>query len=390
MGKKKVLLVTASYIARGGVESFLNNWIGQAPQGVSFTWYHPCRSLDKSCEEKFKEKGVVIVCGNSDHTDERFAKAVKFIKLNRDVKKLLKQSAFDIVHVNTGSSVVEAIVLRQAKKLGVPVRIAHSHSASALLKRRFYMRWVSVILKAIINHYATVKAACSCEAAESLFGVRGAINAIIVNNAIWTDKYAFSHEIREIKRRELEVDDDFVLGHVARLSPEKNQKFLIDIFSQLHKKEEASKLIIVGEGDLDSELKEYAVQSGLEDAVIFAGATDDTSVFYSAMDVFVLPSLYEGLPIVGIEAQASGLPCFFSTCVTEKVMLTNGCCFLSLDKSAEKWADEILNFKGYTQEKRYNAHCIVDDRGFGMSHLRKMMRVLYGEDIYSASEGNSK
>ena len=377
MNKKRVLLITASSIKRDGVLSFLEKWISQAQEHLySFTLYHPCRCVDESFADQFKEKGVTLICGGLDQDVKRIK---KFIKINIDVKKILERNDFDIIHVNTGSSAIVALTLRQAKKRNVSVRIGHSHGARPFSGNKLKTLIIS-FFQAIINQCATKKVACSVNAAEALFGVNRAQDAIIVKNAIKTDKFAFSPENRAIKRRELGLEGCFVIGQIARLSPEKNQRFLIDVFMQAYHRDSTARLLLVGDGALAEEVMEYAKQLNLEKYVIFAGTTDIPQIFYSVMDVFILPSIYEGLPIVGVEAQASGLPCVFSDAVTTEVKLTENCRFLPLNVSAQTWAEVVLSYKDI-KLTRDTAWHTVRDSGYDVSTIPKMM-----EDIYQVDE----
>lgn len=376
MNKKRVLLITASSITRDGVLSFLEKWISQAQKDLySFTLYHPCRCADESFADQFKEKGVTLICGGLDQDEKRLK---KFIKINIDIKKILERNDFDIIHVNTGSSAIVALTLRQAKKRNVSVRIGHSHGARPFSGNKLKLLIIS-FFQSVANRYATKKVACSVKAAEALFGKNGAKDAIVVKNAINTDKFAFSLENRVIKRKELGLEGCFVLGQVARLSPEKNQRFLIDVFMQVYLRDATARLLLVGDGALAAELMEYAKKLNMEKYVIFVGATDIPQIFYSVMDVFILPSIYEGLPIVGVEAQASGLPCIFSDAVTTEVKLTENCRFLSLNILAQTWAEAVLSYKDI-KLTRDTAWHTVRDSGYDVSTVPKMMEYIYRTD----------
>ena len=164
----------------------------------------------------------------------------------------------------------------------------------------------------------------------------------ILPNGIRTDKYAFDADRRKDIRQLLKVTDDAtVLGFVGRLESQKNPLYLVDILSAVKKLKDNVKLVVVGDGTLKEAMSEHAKLKGVADDVIFAGIQKDPSAWYSAFDAFLLPSLYEGLPIAAIEAQASGLPCFISDAVTKEVSLTDNVHYCKLTDSADNWASEI-------------------------------------------------
>lgn len=242
---------------------------------------------------------------------------------------------YKIVHSHIDS--MSYLPLLAAKRAGVPIRIAHSHNTfidwdyKYFLKQYFRYQLLSV---------ATHCMACGEEAGKFLF--RGASFSVLPN-AIDMEKFYFDPSIRERKRKELGVADSFVVGHVGRFSAQKNHEFLITVFDALSRKKEDTILLLVGTGEKESQIREQVARHGLEDKVFFLGSRNDVAELYQAMDVFVLPSLFEGVPLVGIEAQTSGLPCVFSNKVPKEVEVTDSCSFLPLEMSLEKWIEVIAN-----------------------------------------------
>ena len=192
----------------------------------------------------------------------------------------------------------------------------------------------------------------------------------IINNAIDLDKFKYSEKLRKEKRKELGIKDDtLVIGHIGRFVTQKNHTFLIDIFNELHKENKDSLLMLVGQGPLQYEIKEKVKSLGLENSVLFLGQRDDVNRLYQAMDVFCLPSLYEGLPVVGVEAQANGLLCILSDEMTKETKVLNSTVFLSLNKTASEWANSILNdFKNY---KNHDTKDEVSKYGFNIKLEQK-------------------
>ena len=189
--------------------------------------------------------------------------------------------------------------------------------------------------------YANLQLACSKEAGEWLFGNT---QFIVLNNGIDVSKYVFNQNIREEYRKILGFSDELVLGHVGRFSNQKNHNFLIDIFYEIIKINKKSKLILIGTGELENEIKEKVESLSLKEKVIFLGARADVNKIMQAMDVFILPSLFEGLPVVGVEAQASGLPCIISDTVSKDVKITDSVLQISLSLPPEEWGKKLIDF----------------------------------------------
>lgn len=235
-------------------------------------------------------------------------------------------------HIDTMSY----LPLLAAKKAGVPIRIAHSHNTSLdrdfkyLLKQYFRLK---------INSVCTYRLACGEDAGKFLFGDR---SFKVIPNAIDAEKFYFNEELRNKKRKELGINSEFVVGHVGRLSYQKNHKFLIDIFKELLRKEPESLLLLVGVGEKEQEIRNQVENLGIDDKVRFLGNRSDVNELYQAMDVFVMPSFFEGIPVVGVEAQFAGLPCIFSDKVPREVRFTDNCAFLPLSKSPDIWVNDIL------------------------------------------------
>ena len=166
----------------------------------------------------------------------------------------------------------------------------------------------------------------------------------IINNAIDLKKYAFVPEKRKALRKELGLKNEFVVGHVGRFMFQKNHDFLIDVFAEVLKKSPQAILLLIGDGPLKSKIANKVKLLGIADHVKFLGLRKDVQALYNVMDLFVLPSHYEGLPVVGVEAQANGLPCLISTAVTQETKLTSSLTFYNLSLGKEQWAEKILSF----------------------------------------------
>ena len=235
-------------------------------------------------------------------------------------------------HIDTMSY----LPLLAAKRADIPIRIAHSHNTSIdkdfkyLLKQLFRVR---------INSVSNVHFACGEGAGRFLFGKE---SFQIIPNAVDAEQFYFNPDLRVIKRKELNVENKFVVGHVGRISYQKNHKFLVKIFKEITKLKSNAVLLIIGVGEKEKEIRELVNEFNLTDSVHFLGNRSDVNELYQAMDVFVLPSLFEGIPVVGIEAQFSDLPCVFSDKVPKEVQFNEKCSFISLNKTPYEWAKIII------------------------------------------------
>lgn len=257
--------------------------------------------------------------------------------------RLFKENKYLIVH--SGMNTLAPISLFAAWMAGVPIRINHNHSTAG--KGEFKRNCLKYCLRPFAKVFANYYCACSKYAGIWLFGKNffSSGKVTVFNNAVDTSKFAFSTSNRDKLRKELGISNKYVIGHIGRFTKQKNHYFLIDIFEQYYKKNSNAVLLLVGIGELQDEIKDAVKKKKLEDAVIFLGKRSDVDELYSAIDLFVLPSLYEGLPVVGVEAQVSGLPCIFSNEITREVAITENVYFLPIDGSVSDWCSQITNFK---------------------------------------------
>ncbi|PYG89474.1 glycosyltransferase involved in cell wall biosynthesis [Ruminiclostridium sufflavum DSM 19573] len=255
------------------------------------------------------------------------------------VFKIIKENKYKIVHSHLNT--VSVFPLFAAFLAGADIRIAHNHSTAVRGEPKTVLKNV---FKPFARIFATHYFACSEYAGRWLFGDRSVEkgNVAIINNAINTDNFKFDEGVRNEVRHELGIEDKFVIGHVGRFVYPKNHELLIDIFSEVYKLNNNAVLVLVGDGDLKEEAVKKVEHMRLKHAVRFLGNRMDSYRFYQGFDAFVLPSRYEGLPVVGLESQASGVSCFYSSEITDKVKVTDLVEFISLQKPALYWAERIL------------------------------------------------
>lgn len=266
----------------------------------------------------------------------------KLFKYQRVLKEILREGNYKIVHSHINA--LSVFPLRIAKKVGVPIRIAHSHSTTN--KKEWKKNFFKSILKPFSKVYATNYFCCTEHAGRWLFGNKKFENGeiYILNNAINLEKFIYNEKIRENKRTELKIDKDtIVFGHIGRFVEQKNHKFLINIFNEVHKKNINTKLILVGQGPLKKEIEQQIKQLNIEDYVLMLGQRADVNEIYQAFDIFLFPSLYEGLGMVAIEAQAAGNLCIVSTEIPKVAKVTKKMEFLDLSAPNQRWVDCILS-----------------------------------------------
>lgn len=242
---------------------------------------------------------------------------------------------YKVVHVH--QDCLSSVILMVAAQHNVPVRVAHSHSASQDKNLKYLIK---LCYKRFIPKYATDLFACGRDAGDWMFG--GAPFQII-NNAIDVAAYTYDRAKRQKVRQQLGLENEFTIGHVGRFNQPKNHPFLLDIFATLLKEEPNAILLLVGGGEGMSKMQEKVQALGIAEHVRFLGVRSDVADLMQAMDIFVLPSLYEGLPVTMVEAQAAGLPCIISDKVPPECILTEGLVdIMTLSASPEAWAEKIL------------------------------------------------
>ncbi len=298
----------------------------------------------------------------------------KAFKYHKELKKVLKENNYKIVHSHI--STMSVFSLFAAKCAGVPVRIAHSHSTTN--KKEKKKNLMKQVLRPFSKVFATNYMCCSELAGRWLFGDKeyDKGNVYLLNNAIDLDKFKYDEKLRKKKRKELGIKDDtLVIGHLGRFVAQKNHTFLIDIFNEIHKKNNNSILLLAGQGPLMEDIKNKVKDLNLDDSVKFLGQRNDANELYQAFDVFLLPSLYEGLPVVGVEAQAAGLLCYLSDDMTKETKVLDITKFMSLNNTPEEWADNILDdVKKY---KRIDTSKEMTAKNFNIKEEAKKLEEYY-------------
>ncbi|MGZ1337064.1 glycosyltransferase, partial [Lactobacillus delbrueckii subsp. bulgaricus] len=248
--------------------------------------------------------------------------------------------------------------------------IVHSHNGSTSQKS------IHVFLRLVQNKRANEKWSCSDEATKWMY--KNDKDVTVIRNGIDVQNYLFSTEIRKSVRNELGIENKVVVGSVARFEKQKNHKKIIDVFNEYHKGNKNSILLLVGKGSLRKKVEEYVKRLNLQDVVMFLGVRNDINQLLMAMDVFIMPSLYEGLPFVAVEAQAASLPILISDTVSKEVYITDLVHTVGLDVSDDIWAKQIdLVYK--TEEERATVayQKQLDSAGYNIRTVCKQVEELY-------------
>lgn len=339
MKKKKILIFGLTPLI-GGVETYIINLVRKInPQKfeIYFLVQDEITGINMSRIQGYF-KGIFKVENLKKHP----------IKGLKTLKKMYTSEKFDVVHLNisTASSVLYALPCKiYSKKTKI---IVHSHNGGDKNKIQH------LIFRRILNRITDEYLACSYLAGKWMFGKKivDADKVNIINNAIETDKFVYDEQIREEIREKLGIKkNEFIIGHVGRFNEQKNHLEMLDILKPILTKEKNIKLVLIGTGELEEQVKRKAKNLNINKKILFLGAKDNINEYYQAMDIFILPSNFEGLPIVGIEAQASGLKCIFSDNITREVDITGNSVFIS-NEDKKKWVETILEIQknGYIRK----------------------------------------
>lgn len=341
------ILHVVGIMARGGTETLIMNLYHQMdPEKVQFDFV-------VHGDEKGEYEDQINSMGGRIFRVPRYQgkNHLAYVKWWKDFFQ--KHREYDVIHGHMRSTA--AIYLKIAKKQN-RITIAHSHNTGS--RGGCVAKAVKSVYQYPLRYIADYFFACSMDAGIWLFGEKVCKSSRfrILNNAIDTERFAFDNSLREKKRLELGVDGEFVIGHVGNFAHQKNHSFIVDIFEEVCKKDKACTLVLIGGGDpkIQREIENKVKDSKLETKTRFLGSRADVNEYLNAFDLFLFPSLHEGLGIVAIEAQANGLPCVLSDVIPREVEVTNQVTFLPLSTSAGEWAKEILVHKnnGCQRESR--------------------------------------
>ena len=326
---KRVLVFGLSSVL-GGIESYFHNYFKYVDH-EKYTFDFVAVDGDVAYSDEYAKYGCKVY-GVPSHLKH----PLKYIM---EVNKILNKNNYDIVYVNMLSA-ANIFPLFLSKKHKINKIIVHSHNAD--IPSNLVRRILHFVNKNKIHRLSTDLVACSDKAGKFLFGKK---DYCIINNAIISDHYLFSESLRKSIRKELGLnEDDLVIGHIGRFSEQKNHNFILKLAesNNLHKN---AKFVLFGTGSLKKDFIEKVDSYNLNNRFIIMDPVKDVYKYYNAFDIFILPSLFEGLPVVGIEAQFNGLPCLFSDAITREVKYNKNISFLELS-DLDSWVEMINNNPG--------------------------------------------
>ena len=380
MNPLRILFVFGCPLKKGGTENVMINIVKNIDRDrfhIDFLIFD--KTPDQSDDKKYLES---LGCGFYQIT----ARGVDRKLHNMELDEFFRDHKYDIVHTHMDAIGEEA--LKAAKKHGVKALIAHSHNTDQLdnpkgLKDHLHKCYL-IYEKHLLRRYAGYFVACSPEAGKWLFGEKicNGDKYLLLNNSIDSSAYAYDEYTRNAVRKELGLDGRKVIIHVGQFRTQKNHGMVIDVFNELHKRDDSYKLVLVGTGEEQDKIKAKAEELGLREDVLFLGNRNDIPGLLTASDIFLFPSLYEGLPIALLEAQAADLICVVSDTISEVALLTEKVKSLSLSASPSVWADVTE-----AMMKEYNVRCdrreFFIEKGFDIStNIRKL------EDLYKRAVEN--
>lgn len=345
---------------RGGIESYVMNFYRQMDKSkIAFDFIIDFKEM--AYEEEVRKSGSTVykIPSKRKHPLSHLTGFYKVLKSHPEYNTVY----FNVLNSATAYSMLIPHLLKRKV-------VVHSHNGSDdnMRLHKLFMR--------LLNRFANKKLACSELAARHMFGDSCVDNGEVslINNAICVDDFIFNDETRLLKRKELGLNGELAVLHIGRMANQKNPMYLLDIFEELLKLRNDAILLYAGIGEMENDVKNAAKQKGIDQSIRFLGLRDDVPEIMQAADIFLLPSKYEGLPIVAIEAQTADLPCFLSENISSAVKITDNVRFLSIDASPSVWADEIAK---YDKAERSDRKKSITDAGYNIENeTDKLINIL--------------
>ncbi len=350
MNLKKILIIATTPIKKDGLTEIMLNVYKYYKDEIHFE-ISTYTDIEEDMLPFFQTETLEV---------NRVSNRKNVFKYIKDLVALIKDKDFDAVYIH-GNSALILVDAIPAKIVGLKQIITHCHNT----KSKFPL--IHYVFKPFLNLIVTDKIACSDLAAKWLYYK----DYKVVLNGVKTEKFKFDADVRNKYRKELGLENNFVVGHVGRFNIQKNHDFLIDVFNEVVKLDSSAMLLLVGKGELKNEIEHKVREKKLEKNVIFLGNRDDVNCLMQAMDVFLFPSLWEGLGIVAIEAQVSGLPVVVSDVVPDELEITNSIYWLSLKDSPQKWAESLIKTKN---QKRFDASELVAKKNMDEKSMLESLR----------------
>jgi glycosyltransferase involved in cell wall biosynthesis len=354
--KIKILFFMDGIGNAGGIQEMAIKWM----ENIDREKYQiDILSYNTGKQDNYSER--VRALGGEVFLIDTYMRKGKLFASLKQTDDFFKTHKYDILHAHSSSKAV--FIMWYAKKYGIKTRILHSHCTQFVVRGKVALLFANM-LKIPTLVLTTDYYACSPEAGEFLFGKKAIEDGkvTIAHNGIETSKFVRDDAIRNRMRAEFELNDKFVIGNVGRFRPQKNHTYLMDIFKAVTLLDEDAILVCAGNGELEESIKEKARQLGIDSKIRFLGFRNDINDIMQAFDVLVMPSLFEGLPVTGVEAQAIGIPALFATTITRDAAILPESGYLSLNDSPEIWAEKILSYKFVNRSS--SAHKYILSHGY--------------------------
>lgn len=358
----KRILVYGMTSNRGGIEAYVMNYFRLLKnQQIIFDFVTEHEQIAYADEIKSLGGEIYIIPSRRAGLFKHMNSLRKILKGHKEYDTIY----FNILSASEVFTVLSACFMRKVRK------IVHSHNNSVKSVRRH------CLLRPLLNFASDIKLACSEEAAEFMFGTRSVQKneVTVIFNAIDVDKYSFDCKIRDDVRNKLGISaENYVIGHVGRLCYQKNSLFIIELFNHISHINENALLLMVGDGEDRNQVEQAIKQFGIEEKVLMLGMRNDVDELMQAMDVFLLPSRFEGLPVVLVEAQTAGLQCVCANRFTNKSDVTGNVEFIELEEDIECWVTAVLSKQGIERKSEKDA---VTEAGFNIYYeAEKLERIL--------------
>lgn len=357
--KRILVIITTAFTATGGLASVMLNYYRSLDKKGLQIDFASTNTITPNLNEEIQKNGSKYYQLPKRKNIIGYWKAVKCLSRN-----------YDVVHVHANSSTA-VIELSAAKAARVVKRIHHNHTSKT------QHPVINALLHPFFKYSYTDAIACSQLAGDWLFGKN---NYKILRNAINIAKFEYNKDARVLIRNEFGIkEEDFVIGHIGKFMDAKNHEFLIKVFAEYHLKHPNSKLLLVGDGEWRSKVETWVADSGCADSIILAGLRSDIPAIVQAMDVFVFPSIYEGMPLTVLEAQASGLPCLISSNVTSDVNIGQDVKMKDLADGVKDWADSIdsLDYAISREVRCHNNYELITKAGYNIENEANELLKIY-------------
>ena len=366
----KVLEVNVDDLHSGGVYSLVKNVIIHKSSDVK---------IDIGAIEKFENPDNIHMLAeygcDVQYIGYEGSKWKKQLVCFKRLSMLLKHNHYDCVHIHADVSNKLLVSALAAKCARVKKIILHSHAAGVDGNHRTAKRNIHFLCRRLLAYIGTDFVACSDLAATWMFPNINKNDITIINNGVDLDKFRFNPEIRDKVRKDLGLENYNIIGHIGRFAYQKNHEYLIQIMKKIECADKATKLLLVGEGPEEERIRKLVKEKGLDKSIIFYGTSNAVNELFQAMDVFVLPSHFEGLPIVGVEAQAAGLPVLFSDKITREAKITKNVCFLDInDDAVGDWVNQI---QASINKQRVDTYDDLKSRKFSIQDTINSFLCLY-------------